>query len=151
MGSGQTGKGRNGYAVDPDSVRSPWIACRQPRPGRAPQAVWCRPYPQRCRHTTAHPPVLSESDESIEVIELPRNAIPRIPRKKWRELIQKLWEVDPFICPQCAHLMRINGLLEDRDAAAALLDTLDWLGYATGSVTKSPVSLFTMVNATRQR
>jgi hypothetical protein len=55
------------------------------------------------------------------------------PRKKWRELIQKVWETDPFICPQCAHLMRISGLLEDREAAASLLNTLGWLGYFTDS------------------
>ena len=37
------------------------------------------------------PAVQSETTDSIEIIELPRNAIPRIPRKKWRELIQKVW------------------------------------------------------------
>jgi hypothetical protein len=24
-----------------------------------------------------------------------------IPSKKWRELIKKVWEVDPMICPDC--------------------------------------------------
>jgi hypothetical protein len=74
---------------------------------------------------------LSKPIDSIEVIELPRDAFPRIPRKKWREPIQKVWEVDPFICPWCAHLIPITGLLESREAAAELFDTLGWLGYAT--------------------
>ena len=25
----------------------------------------------------------------------------RIPSKKWRECIKKIWEVDPLICPNC--------------------------------------------------
>lgn len=52
----------------------------------------------------------SQPGDTIDIIELPRNAIPRIPRKQWRELIQKVWEVDPFICPNCARPMHINGL-----------------------------------------
>ena len=73
------------------------------------------------------------SAADIEIIELPRDAFPRIPRKKWRELIQKVWETDPLICPNCARTMRIVGILEDRDAAASLLHTLGWFAYATES------------------
>lgn len=79
------------------------------------------------------PAPVSQSANSIEIIELPRNAIPRIPRKKWRELIQKVWDVDPFICPNCARPMHINGLLEDRNAVTALLHALGWFTYATDS------------------
>lgn len=75
----------------------------------------------------------SHSSDTIKIIELPRNAIPRIPRKQWRELIQKVWEVDPLICPNCARPMRITGLLEDRNAASALLHALGWFSYATES------------------
>ena len=27
----------------------------------------------------------------------------RIPSKKWRELIKKVWEADPLLCPHCQH------------------------------------------------
>jgi hypothetical protein len=84
-------------------------------------------------HPDSYPPVpVSQSGDSIQIIELPRNAIPRIPRKQWRELIQKVWEVDPFICPNCARTMHINGLLEDRNAASALLQNLGWVAYTSG-------------------
>jgi len=79
------------------------------------------------------PPPKRESGDPIEIIELPRDAMPRIPRKKWRELILKVWEVDPLICPVCARLMRVAGILEDPAKAAALLKTLGWHAYATDS------------------
>ena len=39
-------------------------------------------------HPDAFTPVTEAADPDIEIIELPRDAFPRIPRKKWRELIQ---------------------------------------------------------------
>jgi hypothetical protein len=30
-----------------------------------------------------------------------------MPSRSWRELIKKVWEVDPLLCPQCHHEMRI--------------------------------------------
>ena len=27
----------------------------------------------------------------------------RIPSRKWRELIKKVWEADPLLCPRCPH------------------------------------------------
>ena len=87
-----------------------------------------KPHPDAC---TPHP--RGESGAAIEIIELPRDSMPRIPRKKWRELILKVWEVDPLICPVCARLMRVAGILEDPAKAAALLKTLGWHAYATDS------------------
>ena len=37
----------------------------------------------------------------------------RIPSRSWRELIKKVWEVDPLLCPQCQHEMRIVSLIND--------------------------------------
>jgi hypothetical protein len=37
----------------------------------------------------------------------------RIPSAKWRELIKKVWEADPLICPRCLKEMRIVSLLDD--------------------------------------
>jgi len=35
----------------------------------------------------------------VEVIDVSDYHPPRIPSKKWCELIKKVWEVDPLICP----------------------------------------------------
>jgi len=37
----------------------------------------------------------------------------RIPSAKWRELIKKVYEADPLICPRCSKEMRIVSLIDD--------------------------------------
>jgi hypothetical protein len=37
----------------------------------------------------------------------------RIPSKTWREIIKKIWEVDPLSCPRCGHEMKIISLIND--------------------------------------
>ena len=48
---------------------------------------------------------------AIEVIEHRACTPRRIPSRSWRELIKKVWEVDPLLCPQCHHEMRIVSLI----------------------------------------
>jgi len=38
---------------------------------------------------------------------------PRIPRRGWAEMIRKVHEVDPLLCPQCGGQMRIIAFLTD--------------------------------------
>jgi hypothetical protein len=45
-----------------------------------------------------------------EVIEVSESKPRRIPSKKWRELIKKVWEADPLLCPHCQHEKRIVAL-----------------------------------------
>jgi len=46
---------------------------------------------------------------------------PRIPSKTWRELIKKIWEVDPLSCPRCAHPMKIISLINQSDVIERIL------------------------------
>jgi len=48
----------------------------------------------------AEPGAHESSD--VDVIDVSEYHPPRIPSKKWRELIKKVWEVDPLICPCCS-------------------------------------------------
>jgi hypothetical protein len=41
--------------------------------------------------------------------------------EKWRELIKKVWEADPLMCPRCAHEMRIVSLSDDRAVIEQIL------------------------------
>jgi len=41
------------------------------------------------------------ADLGGELIELSEPKPRRIPSKKWRELIKKVWEADPLLCPCC--------------------------------------------------
>jgi len=45
----------------------------------------------------------------------------RIPSAKWRELIKKVWEADPLLCPKCSRKMRIVALSDDRNVIERIL------------------------------
>ena len=49
----------------------------------------------------------------IEIIEHLALKLRRVPPRSWCELIKKVWEVDPLLCPQCQHEMRILSLIND--------------------------------------
>ncbi len=38
---------------------------------------------------------------------------PRIPSKKWRECIKKIYEVDPLCCPKCGGEMKIISFINE--------------------------------------
>ena len=49
-------------------------------------------------------------------------------RKNWVRLIQKIYEVDPLICPKCQGTMRIISFIEDGHLIRAILEHLGlWL------------------------
>jgi hypothetical protein len=50
---------------------------------------------------------------------------PRIPAKKWREFIKKVWEVDPLICPHCGAEMKVIALIDDRSVIEKILRHLN--------------------------
>ena len=60
----------------------------------------------------------------------------RIPSAKWRELIKKVWEADPLLCPRCQKGMRIVSLIDDQ---AVIERILRHLGLWEQGVRVSPV------------
>jgi hypothetical protein len=49
-------------------------------------------------------------------------------RKNWARLIQKIYEVDPLICPKCQSTMRIISFIEDGHLIRTILEHLGlWL------------------------
>ncbi|MGA0325323.1 MAG: hypothetical protein ACO3M7_10625, partial [Ilumatobacteraceae bacterium] len=65
-----------------------------------------------------------EVGEGIEVIDLSENQPRRIPSKKWRDLIKKVWEADPLMCPTCQREMRIVSLIDERNVIVKMLKCL---------------------------
>ena len=45
----------------------------------------------------------------------------RLPAKKWRGLILKVWRVDPLRCPVCQGIMRVLAVIDDRQIAEKIL------------------------------
>jgi hypothetical protein len=76
---------------------------------------------QRLKQTEAEVVDAPEGD----VIDVSAFKPRRIPSKKWRELIKKVWEADPLLCPRCQHEMRIVALI---DEAAVIERILRHLG-----------------------
>jgi hypothetical protein len=76
---------------------------------------------QRLKQTEAEVVDAPEGDDIDVSAFKPR----RIPSKKWRELIKKVWEADPLLCPRCQHEMRIVALI---DEAAVIERILRHLG-----------------------
>ena len=58
---------------------------------------------------------------AVEIIEHRAIRPRRIPSRSWRELIKKVWEVDPLLCPQCHHEMRIVSLINDAQIIERIL------------------------------
>ena len=49
-------------------------------------------------------------------------------RKSWARLIQKIYEVDPLVCPRCHGTMRIISFIEDKQVIRVILEHLGiWL------------------------
>jgi len=47
------------------------------------------------------------------VVDVPDHQPRRVPSKTSRELIKKIWEMDPLSCPRCGHDMKIISLIHD--------------------------------------
>ena len=59
--------------------------------------------------------------KAVEVIDVSEHQPRRIPSAKWRELIKRVWEADPLVCPRCLHEMRIVSLINARDVIERIL------------------------------
>ncbi len=47
-----------------------------------------------------------------------------IPAKGWAEMIRKVYEVDPMVCPQCGGTMKIIAFLTDDAVVDRIIDHL---------------------------
>jgi hypothetical protein len=59
--------------------------------------------------------------QAVQIIDVSEHKPRRIPSAKWRELIKKVWEADPLLCPKCGKEMRIVALIDDRDVIERIL------------------------------
>jgi hypothetical protein len=78
--------------------------------------------------------------KAVEVIDVSEHQPRRIPSAKWRELIKKVWEADPLLCPKCQREMRIVSLIDDRQVIERILRHLGlWQqGVRVSSARASP-------------
>jgi hypothetical protein len=68
----------------------------------------------------------AEDDDIPCIIESEEDA--KAHRRKWSRLLQKIYEIDPLICPKCQGTMRIISSIEDGEIIKAILKHLGiWL------------------------
>ena len=58
-------------------------------------------------------PAPSHAIPEVTVLDVSDYKPSRIPSKTWRELIKKIWEVDPLSCPRCGHEMKVISLINE--------------------------------------
>ena len=56
-------------------------------------------------------PEEARSDD-VTVLDVSDYDPPRLTSKTWRQLIHKVWEVDPLVCVRCGSEMKIIALIE---------------------------------------
>lgn len=55
----------------------------------------------------------------------------KLPSKRWRDLILRVWHVDPLRCPVCQNTMRVIAVIDDPRVAEKILPHLGaWLSTA---------------------
>jgi len=62
--------------------------------------------------------------DDVAILDVSDHGRRKIPSKKWRELIKKVWEVDPLKCPNCGGEMKMVNLTDDPRDIRALIE--DW-------------------------
>ena len=45
----------------------------------------------------------------------------KLPSKKWRDLIQRVWHTDPLLCPVCQSPMRVIAVIDDPGVVQKIL------------------------------
>ena len=66
-----------------------------------------------------------QAETNVDILDITRYIPDKVPSEKWRELIKKIWEVDPLMCPQCGTEMYIIALIDDAEVIEKILKHLD--------------------------
>ena len=79
----------------------------------------------------------------LEIIDVSEVQLRRVPSRKWRELIKKIWEVDPLICPRCNGEMKLIALIDERSIIERILRHLGLWQEHEGARAPPPKSVET--------
>ena len=80
------------------------------------RVTWKQSHPLQPQSTQEAQP------ETVDLPEVP-DAWSKLRRQSWARLLQKVYEVDPFICPKCQGTMSVVAVIED---PAELTRIIDW-------------------------
>ena len=101
------------YGVYAGKVRKQW----QERPNiysLAPES-WQKGHPRESKIVPAIP---QEKPETVQV----SDAWSKLRKQSWARLLQKVYEVDPFVCPKCQGTMSVVAIIEDPKELAKIIN-----------------------------
>ena len=64
-------------------------------------------------YANAHRGKVKKANLAAFPLRIIEDELPRLPSKGWAEMIRKVYEVDPMVCPQCGGKMKIIAFLTD--------------------------------------
>lgn len=101
------------YGVYAGKVRKQW----QDRPSiyRLAPESWQKVHPNKAPTIAATMPKEPSSTEAPD-------AWAKLRKQSWARLLQKVYEVDPFICPKCHGTMSVIAIIEDPKALTKIID-----------------------------
>jgi len=75
-------------------------------------------------YSNAHRGKVRKSEEARSELFIIEQECPRIPRRGWAEMIRKVFEVNPLLCPRCGGQMRIIAFLSDYTVVDRIINHL---------------------------
>ena len=101
------------YGVYAGKIRKQW----QDRPGiyRLAPVSWKATHPLQSQTSQVAPPVDVPSTEAPD-------AWSKLRSQSWARLLQKVYEVDPFVCPKCQGKMSVVAIIENPKELSKIID-----------------------------
>jgi hypothetical protein len=75
-------------------------------------------------YANAHRGKIRKAGISPFALRLAEEDLKRIPSKGWAEMIRKVYEVDPMVCPKCGGRMKVVAFITDYQAVDRISDHL---------------------------
>ena len=75
-------------------------------------------------YANAHRGKVKKASLSPSALRLIEEDLKRIPSKGWAEMIRKVYEVDPMVCPKCGGRMKVVAFITEVAVADRIIDHL---------------------------
>jgi hypothetical protein len=75
-------------------------------------------------YANAHRGKVRKSEEAAHPLVIISEECPKIPRLGWAEMIRKVYEVDPMLCPKCGGQMKIIAFITDYSVLDRIINHL---------------------------
>ncbi len=73
----------------------------------------------------AHRGKVRKSEEGHHKLIIVEEQCPKIPRRGWPEMIRKVYEVDPLVCPKCRGEMKVIAFITDYSVIDRIINHLN--------------------------